>query len=243
MTLPNISRWARCHAGMKWGDEQGYDWLWLMDDDGRPAKDCLEKLMEHARPNRVMVPVQQDSAGRLYGISRWHHQYFDVTAEVVEQKQEAVSGKFIFTFVGPLISGKIIEQVGLPNKDFFIWFDDLEYSVRILSKTEAQVIAVPGARFFHDFYGAPKEVSFLGRRSMRNSQAAWKTYYGTRNHLYIVLNNRRNPREILSYFSTQMRYLVGELMYEPDRWHRLKVRLMGVRDGALGRLGKRVTPG
>ena len=235
----NVGGAGGFHAGMKWAYEQGYDWLWLMDDDGRAAPDCLEKLLAHARPNSVMVPVQQDSSGRLYGISEWRNNLFEVTDRIVEGKQP-VSGKFTFAFVGPLIARTIVEKVGLPNKDFFIWFDDHEYALRIQTKTDAEIVVVPDAIFFHDFGGKKREVSFLGRRSLRAVQPAWKGYYGVRNHLYTVTRTRHHPQEIAVYFLLQIRHLAGELIFEPDRWERARMRLMGIRDGALGRLGKRV---
>jgi len=239
----NVGGAGGFHAGMKWAYEQGYDWLWLMDDDARAAPDCLEKLLSHARPNSVLIPVQRDSqSGRLYGVSRWHKHQYDVTDEIMAQGR-AVAGDFLFTFVGPLISKKIVEQIGLPNKDFFIWFDDHEYALRIQTKTDAEIIAVPDALFHHDFFGQTREVSFLGRRSQRSTQSAWKTYYGTRNQIYTLTRTRRNVPELLAQLRIELRYLAGEMIYEPDRWQRARMRLTGVRDGMLGRLGMRVRPG
>jgi rhamnopyranosyl-N-acetylglucosaminyl-diphospho-decaprenol beta-1,3/1,4-galactofuranosyltransferase len=227
------------YEGVKWGYEQGYDWLWLMDDDGRPAKDCLEKLLVHERANCVLVPIQQDSSGRMYGINKWHNHIFDVTHEIVSGKQ-AVSGEFTFAFVGPLIAREVVEKAGLPNKDFFIWFDDHEYALRARSHAGAEIIAVPDAIFFHDFGIKTREVSFLGRRSYRTQHPTWKTYYGVRNQLYTVTRTRRKPQEVLTYFAYQLRHTAAEIVFDPDWFERLKMRLMGIRDGALGRLGKRV---
>src|SRR5699024_7747409 len=36
----------------------------------------------------------------------------------------------IFSFVGVLLERSIIEKIGLPEKDYFIRFDDFEYAVR-----------------------------------------------------------------------------------------------------------------
>src|SRR5258708_6170179 len=33
------------HEGMRRAYEAGHEWLWLMDDDGCPAPDCLETLI------------------------------------------------------------------------------------------------------------------------------------------------------------------------------------------------------
>jgi len=226
------------HAGMKWAYGQGYDWLWLMDDDARPAPDCLAKLWDRRRPASVVVPLQQDSDGRTYGIGRWRGREVEATSEVVAAERPTV-GPYVFRFVGPLVARGVVAAVGLPNKDFFIWFDDIEYSLRIHRLPGAQIIVVPDAVIMHDFGGVYREARFLWRRSVRNQQPAWKTYYGARNHLYTVTRTRRSPREILLFLIGNAKLLLGELAYEPDRWVRVRTHLAGIRDGALGRLGKR----
>lgn len=240
LALPkNVGGAGGFHEGIKWAYEHGYDWIWLMDDDGRPAPDCLERLLVHKRPNTVLVPLQQDSRGRLYGVSVWRGRHIDITQQVAHRKRP-VRGQFLFAFVGPLISREIVEQVGLPNKDFFIWFDDFEYCLRINALEGASVIAVPDAIFFHDFGENAREVRFLGRRSIRSYQPAWKLYYGARNPLYILMRSRRNLQEVLLHSLVQARLLLMDVVYEPDRWERVKMRTLGMRDGAIGRLGKRV---
>jgi hypothetical protein len=37
----------------------------------------------------------------------------------------------------------------------------------------------------------------------------------------------------------QLRALIGDLIYEPQRWECAKTRLRALRDGASGKLGKR----
>ena len=233
------------HAGMRWAYGRGFEWLWVMDDDARPAPDCLEKLLAHAPPGGVAIPVQQDSGGRRYGIAVWRGQEVDVTAGVVA-KQPPVYGDFLFRFVGPLIAREIVARVGLPNKDFFIWFDDLEYALRIHGQpkiegqAEMETVAVPDARFFHDFGGKYREARLLWRRSVRNQQPAWKLYYGARNHLYTLIRGRHDHRELLTFLRGEVRFIIGEMLYEPDRWERVRMRLLGYRDGVIGRLGKRI---
>ncbi len=233
------------HAGMKWAYGRGYDWLWLMDDDARPAADCLGRLLAHARPDAVLVPVQQATVeGGLYGISAWQHAAdvdVEVTADVVAQGRP-VSGPFVFRFVGPLIARGVVSAVGLPNKDFFIWFDDIEYALRIQRQAGLAIVAVPDARIFHlpGFRGELREARFLGRRSVRTPPPIWKTYYGARNHFYVVVRTRRNLWDILRNLLIHLRLIIGELAYEPDRWERARMHLLGLFDGALGRLGKRI---
>ncbi len=238
LALPrNIGGAGGFHAGMRWAYGQGFDWLWVMDDDARPEPDCLARLLAHARPGAVLVPVQRDSGGRVYGIARWRHREVEATAEAVARKPP-VCGDFLFRFVGPLVAREVVGRVGLPNKEFFIWFDDIEYALRVVGEPRAQTIVVPDAVVAHDFGGQPREVSFLGRRSIRSSQPPWKLYYGARNTVYTITRIRRNIREFLLYVLTQIRHIVGDIIYEPDRWQRVSMRLWGLWHGVAGRLGK-----
>jgi len=229
------------YEGLKYSYEHGYDWTWVIDDEGRAAPDCLEKLLKHAQADSVLMPVKRDSGGRFYGIPVWRRRNVDIAAEVISQPA-LMRDDFLFDFTATLISREVVAQAGLPNQDFFIWFDDYEYAMRVKSKMKVQIIAVPEAVFHCDFGGKAKEVRFLGRRSYRSQQPAWKTYYGTRNPLYTLLRTRRRPDELFLYSLVNFRLMLMDIVYEPDRWERVKMRLLGVRDGVTGRLGKRVVP-
>lgn len=37
--------------------EKGYDWLWLMDDDGIPTNECLEKLLIYREEFYYICPL------------------------------------------------------------------------------------------------------------------------------------------------------------------------------------------
>jgi len=235
--LTNVGGAGGFHEGIKSAYEQGFDWLWIMDDDGRPAPDCLQCLLAEHRPEAVIVPLQQDSKGRLYGVAKWQRRSIDATAEVVAQQQPVV-GDFLFTFVGPLISRGVVERAGYPNRDFFICFDDYEYSLRVLS-AGVQITVVPDALFFHDMGENARIVNFLGRRSIRSEIPAWKLYYGIRNPLYTLLRTRRNPLEVLLLCLVNTRLLLMDVAYGPDRSERVHLRLLGAWDGIRGKLGKR----
>jgi GT2 family glycosyltransferase len=227
------------HEGFKWVYQRGFDWIWVIDDEGRAAPDCLAQLLRYARPNAVLVPVQQDRRGRRYGIAAWRRRNVDVTAEVVGQTRP-VRGDFLFSFTATLIAAGVVEQIGLPNKDYFIYFEDYEYALRLGRRTTAEVIVVPDALFYHDLGANTREVRFLGRRSTRRDLPAWKVYYLTRNPLYTLIRTRRRPDELALFFLIELRLLLMDIVYERDRWERVKMHLRGIGDGLAGRLGRRV---
>lgn len=226
------------HAGMQWALGHDFDWFWIMDDDVRPMPDCLAQVWAKRQPNSVMVTLQRDDLDRLYGVHIWTGRGIDVTGEIVARRRP-LQGDYLFAFAGPILSREVVEKVGLPIKDFFIWFDDWEYSLRV-QRAGCRIIAVPEAVVVHDVGGKPRQARFFGRTITRITPAPWKLYYGARNMLYVLLRDKRPAREMLQFFASQMNNLLKDIVCEPDRGSRVRMRLRGLRDGARGRLGKRV---
>lgn len=227
------------HAGMRWAYDQNFDWMWLMDDDGFPLPDCLQLLLEANGPDSVPVPLQKNKLGYTYGISQWTGTAVEVTAAVLANDLPR-RGHYLFAFVGPLISRTIVENIGLPHHNFFIYFDDWEYALRIEKQTKAEVVVVPEAIFLHDIGGNARDCKLLWHVSVRVTPAPWKLYYGARNAVWTLKYGRRPRRELHKYLSYQARWMIGDVLYEPDRIARVSMRLRGIRDGLAARMGKRI---
>jgi GT2 family glycosyltransferase len=145
--------------------------------------------------------------------------------------------------VGCLVPRQAIDAIGLPAREFFIWFDDSEYALRLRKHGEIGVRCVPEAVMYHDLGDNRREVKFLGIRSFRSDIPPWKMYYGTRNMLYTLLRARGVPAELAFFFLVHFRQILMDIVYEPDRWYRVRLRFQGMIDGIFGRLGRRVAPG
>jgi len=110
----NIGGAGQIYIGMKIAYKEGYDWFWIMDDDVRIIrKDGLkillskvQKLRSAGVPVGAVIPLQLIKGGVV--------------------KIEPLS-----IFVGGLISREVIDKVGFPRYDFFLYYDDVEYAYRI----------------------------------------------------------------------------------------------------------------
>jgi rhamnopyranosyl-N-acetylglucosaminyl-diphospho-decaprenol beta-1,3/1,4-galactofuranosyltransferase len=232
--------------GFKYGFENGFDFVWVVDDEGWAEPDCLQKLLEQARPDTVVMPLKKDSNGHSYGFHAWRRRQVDVVQEVIARSASEGGGPvtgadFLFDFTSTLVPRELIAKAGLPNKGFFIWFDDFEYSFRIKARG-GRIVNVPGTVFYHDFGQNRRQVRFLGRTSFRSDQPAWKTYYGARNPLYTLMRRRRRADEIALFLAVQLRLMLMDIAYESDRWTRVALRFKGFGDALNGRLGKRIVP-
>lgn len=77
----------------------------------------------------------------------------------------------ILTFVGAIISTNAVEKIGFPNEDFFIYWDDIEYSHRLSSI--GKIFMIPSSIYYHKVAGSKKN-------------NLWKEYYEVRNSIYTI---------------------------------------------------------
>ncbi len=121
------------HDGLARALEGGADWFWLMDDDTIARPDCLERLLAAADRSPVAVDVL---ASRVeWSDGRRHPMNGGILDDRFEQAFAAAALGGIAlrgaSFVSVLISRRAALEHGLPMKDYFIWVDDVEYTMRI----------------------------------------------------------------------------------------------------------------
>lgn len=137
ITQENLGGAGGFNTGMRYVAEHGYGYCWVMDDDVVCSPTALEELMK-------AVVVREDIGfvcSRVLGIdgrpmntplpavkSMNEDAYSDVFELV---NKHALVRLDSATFVSVLLPTNIIFKVGLPYKEFFIWYDDFEYTSRI----------------------------------------------------------------------------------------------------------------
>jgi len=179
------------HAGLREAVDDGADLVWLMDDDGYPPPDLLARLLPHAErlgflgpavvvdgdPERLCFPVRRPGTSRvLYRMS-------DLKAAA----GDGVLPDVVIPFNGVLVSRALVQRIGLPRQEFFIWGDDVEYLWRA-RRAGAAVGTVVDAHFLHpatDDLGTPM---MFGRSTYNHSPSDLK-------HYCLVRNNVTNLRE------------------------------------------------
>ena len=61
--------------------------------------------------------------------------------------KEKIDG-IVIPFNGILLSSKVVEKVGFPLKEYFIWGDDMEYTAR-MKKYGVDIASIVDAYFYH----------------------------------------------------------------------------------------------
>jgi rhamnopyranosyl-N-acetylglucosaminyl-diphospho-decaprenol beta-1,3/1,4-galactofuranosyltransferase len=173
------------HDGLAWAIDQGADLVWLMDDDGLPEPDCLERLLGRTDLDfwGPAVLAEQDTSRlcfpiRLPGSSTVVHEM----AAVEAASTDGLIHDVVIPFNGVLVTQQLVDRIGLPREDFFIWGDDVEYLWRA-REAGARCATVVDAHFLHpatDDLGTPM---LGGRTTYNHSPSDLKHYCMARNNL------------------------------------------------------------
>ncbi len=158
-TGANLGGAGGFNYGMRRSVELGYDLVWIMDDDAIPKPDALEWLLDADKK----LSEKKQTYGFLSSVVRWidgsicvmnRQRLKDHYLEETDLTKSFTSNSLIpvecATFVSLLIPTKIIEKVGLPIKEFFIWCDDIEYTSRIALRKKIPSYIVPSSIIVHE---------------------------------------------------------------------------------------------
>ena len=147
-TGENLGGAGGFNVGMRWAVEEGYDCLWVMDDDCIPDPDALAALVAADRH-------LNGNYGFLSGMAYWRD---GNPCEMNIQKSDLwhkltaptapLTPVVMATFVSAFIPADRVREVGLPIREFFIWSDDLEYTRRLSRRYLCY--AVRDCRVLHD---------------------------------------------------------------------------------------------
>ncbi len=133
--------------GVRLAAASGCRYLWLMDDDCMPEPTTLQALLDAAEQ---LTPFGFLSSKVLWtdgGLCRMNIQRQTLTRPVSCLEGGPVP-VVMASFVSLFVPVSVIEAVGLPIREFFIWTDDWEYTRRISRRYPCW--AVPASVVVHE---------------------------------------------------------------------------------------------
>ncbi|MGA0568903.1 glycosyltransferase family 2 protein [Rathayibacter sp. KR2-224] len=189
VSLPeNLGGAGGFSTGMSRAYARGADFVWIMDDDCYPANDALQVLLD-GYGNAV------DELGPDVPFACSLVRYTDGNicemnnpettwdwARLIARGSRSVMVRSC-SFVSVLFPRWVLKRYGLPYSEYFIWFDDHEYTLRV---TEAcPGVQVLDSVVVHDM-GDNKGVNF----GLIDDRNAWKFRHGVRNEASFRLHHQ-----------------------------------------------------
>ena len=185
----NIGGAGGFYEGFKLAQNYNTDYLWIMDDDTIPTKSCLKELID-------AVNVLQDEkvsylASSIYGAN---NEVMNVPSVNIEPSENGYADWYRYldkgiikikeaTFVSLLINNNAVKKIGFPVKDYFIWGDDTEYTLRL-------------NKYYGNSYMVGKSVA-IHKRKIAKSLSIYEEDNDTRINFYYYKyrNNLLNYKE------------------------------------------------
>ena len=241
------------HEGVKNAYKKGYDWIWIMDDDTEPEKKSLKLLCEHLNEkNSVLCGTVKDPTGQIQTSNRGSY---------VNLKDDPTKGFYLSlrdpkrleplskedykkkymeidfaSFVGVLINRKAVDKIGYPKKEFFIYHDDVEYSIRL--RETGKIALITDSVILHKKMKIKEvtEKKFLGKKVFSLPfDKYWITYYRIRNETW--LQKRYSTNFIYFYLkvlNSYCRKCLHIILVDDNKIKRLKIVTNAHYDGLKG---------
>ncbi|WP_320047889.1 glycosyltransferase [uncultured Ilyobacter sp.] len=209
------------YYGLKKAYEDGNEWICLMDDDCILESDCIEKMFKHMNNKKnAYIPLELDIETR--------------SKILLEVKYDKENNLLNYLELGPFnaftVHRDLINKIGFPEKEYFIYGDDDEYSLRI-RKNGGKIRLIKDAILYHP-NKVSKALKKIGKIKYTDALLSpLRAYYCTRNS---VLNNKKYGEmykgiSIVNLMKNMFKYL---LIME---FKLIKLTFNGYLDGILGK--------
>lgn len=216
------------YYGVKEALNYDVDYFALSDDDAWYQEDYFENMRKASQIHpdvKAFIGMSKDINTGNYvkqgaDVVDWN------TLEFKETQREFCD---TVTFCGFVISKEVVEKIGLPRKDFFIWQDDREYGLR--AGKETKIKFVKDAILLHN-----------EKRDRNGLVPVWKNYYGFRNSIVLRQLYAKDKKTAKSYTLKQLLRHVPAVLIKKEYKGKRKIYIQsytdGYKDGYSGNMGK-----
>lgn len=170
------------YTGIKTAYEKGYDWVWCIDTDIIFDTEALNNMVNSQYFLLISTGFLSSTIffrdGNLayLNIPELDKPYDLLNSLSVEKSVPVLSA----SFGSLLINKKVIRHVGYPSKDFFIWGEDAEYTLRII-RNGYKGYMVLNSKAVHEC-GENNPKTFL---KLKTNDPKFR--YGVRNMVYVAI--------------------------------------------------------
>lgn len=216
--------------GIEEGCKLDCDYIFLADDDAVPEENMLSELERQSK----RIPDKKIAAlcTAIYNYDK--HEYMhrcNIKKNIFGIKfkglpESEYSKPFfkvdVLTFVGACISKEVAKKIDNVKTEYFIYFDDSEYSIRL--NNEGNIYCIPSSIMHHD----------VGN----DRRSSWKDYYDTRNWIDLVKVHYSYPLLVSAVIKMYLKRvsILAKIARNRSKEHRIMCK-EAIKDGISGNLG------
>jgi rhamnosyltransferase len=226
----NLGIGAALNIGVKWAEANGSKWVALFDQDSSVTDGFISQMLadfEYYAGQRnilLLVPRYKDPKSgveRICGLDK-------------------DGGPFVTITSGSLLPIDAFKKCGYFKEELFIYTVDDEYSLRI--RSNGYSIALSSQAVLMHASGVPSSYSVFGKKMFYTTNyRPGVRYYISRNRVWMIRTyGSRYPRWVRGALRASVIDMLKFVIAERSRPAKVKMVLLGFRDGLLGRMGRTV---
>jgi GT2 family glycosyltransferase len=231
----NVGGSGGFYEGLKVSLKLDVDWISLSDDDAVYSKNFFEYIKNAVNNNKRVLcftGTVTDCEGNIQLDHRRNIKNNIVLSQCNISSNKYKNSSYLqnISCVGVVLKKTLINDIGLPEKNYFIWCDDTEYSLRVIEHTK--IMNVSNAIITH------KTVNYKQTRF----KPSWKMYYGIRNS--IIMTKKHSQHKLLYSILLPLMILKKYLAlffkfnyYKPYTKKMAFIYFNGFKDGILKKTG------
>ena len=223
--------------------DTGADWMWLQDDDAAPAPDAVERLLAAppatdpgtaALCAKVALPD-----GAIDANQRGHFRRRLLPLAASEYRPGHFPELGFLSFVGSLVRVDVARRIGLPRADFFVWGDDVEYSLRLGREGAIRLVSESVVLHKRETRAHENARSRLLNRALPVELSPtpldrfWMNLCGLRNYLWT--KKEYEGQGPLSAAGTTLQFIAKHVLLDDRPLTRVRWIVRFARDGRAGR--------
>lgn len=226
------------YYGVKFAYELKADFIWLMDDDGKPFnsetyKNIYIEASKLYKKNKLLFLnslVTYDGLNLSFGL------YSNIKLEnqwqmIKKEKKDNILYNKVNPFNGTLITKELVDKIGFPRKEFFISRDETDYAYR--SENAGAIIAtIINSIYYHPRSKLKfKKLLFIKTQIYMDMD---KEYYFIRNLTYSYKNTDK-----LKIYKFIIVRILTIILFENSKLTRIKQVYRAKKDAFEGKMGKK----
>jgi len=222
------------YEGMKRAVEDGYDWIWVSDDDAFLDDDVFLNFKKsisildekgEIRNTAAICGSVINKENHYVDRARIHKGFFLIKGTLVKS-EEYVKQYFeidLFSYVGTFLNSKFLKIAGFTKRELFIYNDDTEHSLRL--RKYGKIFCFPNIKVYHS--------------TPANGSISWKTFYALRNQLLMI--KWHFPIRYFVFMSVYMKFrALAAKFVKRDFYHKIYYQMVckAVKDAKKEKMGE-----
>lgn len=198
------------------------DYLLTMDQDTNFNPGVLKEMKKY---------ILENDMSDIGIVTPWHNTKLDE----VKSKDDIDYPLTVMTSAN-IVNLDILDKIGGYNEDYFIDGIDLEYCLR-LKKNNYKIVRLNYIEVLHNL-GDIKYHNFFGKRILTTNHNYIRMYYILRNYNYIKRDYYDIDKEYCEPLNHLKLRLFRVIMYEKDKFKKIRNMFRGIKDYKKGIVGK-----